>query len=168
MVAAEALVFVQQYGILGVFITSIIFNASVLFPLPADLLVFTAGSLANDSLLFNPLLIGLAAGFAAALGELVAWAIGWGMHKHVLRKRVGKRYKKAIDAFERYGFWGIALFAFAPLPMDVIGLVAGALRYDGAKFFYAALVGKVPRCLLLSYAGYYGVQLVASVYQWGV
>lgn len=164
MFLAKALI--AEYGILGVFISTMLMNASILLPLPADLIVFSAGALANHSVLFNPFTIGIVAGIGSAIGELTAWAVGWETDKFVLKKRHGKTYHLVEKFFKKYGFIGIAFFALTPLPLDVMGLFAGAVHYSPAKYFAASLFGKVPRALILSYAGFMGMTIVLNFFRW--
>lgn len=153
---------INQFGLIGIFLMSIIFNASILLPMPGDILIFTAGAAASgtNGAIFGPLLIGLIGGFGAAIGELTSWGLGWITEKKLLRKRLGKRWKVAHEYFEKHGFLGIVFFSFTPLPFDVMGLVAGALQYDPHRFLTATLIGKVPRMLILSYAGFYGTTFI--------
>ena len=51
----------------------------------------------------------------------------------------------------------IALGAFTPFPFDLIGIAAGLIKYDPKKFLIGALLGKIPRYILLGLAGYYGL-----------
>jgi len=51
----------------------------------------------------------------------------------------------------------IAFFAFTPLPFDLIGIAAGLVKYSKKKFFLGCLIGKIPRYIILAYAGYFGI-----------
>ena len=163
LLLANALI--ADYGILGLFISTMLMNASIIFPLPADFLIFSAGAVSNGAIFFNPFTIGIVAGIGAAIGELTAWAVGWETDKIVLKKRHGKVYHMVEKFFKKYGFVGIVFFALTPLPLDVMGLFAGAVRYDPVKYFVATLLGKIPRCLILSYAGYAGMTIVLNFFQ---
>jgi membrane protein YqaA with SNARE-associated domain len=120
-------------------------------PLPifaTEAIVFAAGSLAD------PLLIGIIAGLAGAIGELSTYFIGYGGERLISKKKKeGKRYNRAEEIFQKYGFWAVILFAFTPLPMDLLGLIAGGLRYNLKRFFIGTLIGKIPRFILMAYAG---------------
>ncbi|MFC2174796.1 YqaA family protein [archaeon] len=156
---------VMQYHLFGVFISTMLFYTIVL-PLPADLIVFFAGSLGAENFFLNPLFVGIVAGVAATIGGLVAYSIGLEADKHLLKKKHGKKYKQATEYLEKYGFWAIAFFALSPLPMDVMGVLAGALRYDWKKFVLASFAGRLPRCLILAYAGFGGVHVILTLFQW--
>jgi len=141
-------------------------NASILLPLPADLIVFSAGAMANHSWFFNPITIGIVAGIAASIGEMTAWAVGWGTKRFLLKKEEGKLYKTIALYFHKFGFWGVAFLSVIPFPHDFVGLFAGAVHYDPVKFFVATLMGKIPRCMLLASAGYAGATIVLSFFSW--
>ncbi len=135
-------------------------------PLPADLIVFFAGSLGTVNPFLNPLLVGIVAAISATIGGMLAYAIGFEADKHLLQKKHGKKHKLATKYLEKYGFWAIAFFALSPLPMDAMGVLAGALRYDWKKFVLATFAGRLPRCLILAYAGYGGMSVVLTVFNW--
>lgn len=162
-------VFIQSAGIPGIFIISLISAGSIFFFPVADI-VFIPWAV-SDSVGLNATQVGLAAGLAAALGELVAYAIGrlsnnlTKLRKRMVRTRKGlpahtlyfvggrriKRHTNPEDWISRYGFWAIPVFAFTPLPMDLLGLAMGFLRYNVLKFLLGTLIGKIPRSLLLAY-----------------
>ena len=162
-------VFIQSAGIPGIFIISLISAGSIFFFPVADI-VFIPWAV-SDSVGLNATQVGLAAGLAAALGELVAYAIGrlsnnlTKLRKRMVRTRKGlpahtlyfvggrriKRHTDPEDWISRYGFWAIPVFAFTPLPMDLLGLAMGFLRYNVLKFLLGTLIGKIPRCFLLAY-----------------
>jgi membrane protein YqaA with SNARE-associated domain len=77
-----------------------------------------------------------------------------GLPAHTLYFVWARQIKRRTDPGDwtsKYGFWAIPIFAFSPLPMDLLGLVLGYLRYNPGKFFLGSLIGKVPRSLLLAY-----------------
>lgn len=122
------------------------------FPLfGTEIIVALAGAVAN------PFLVGLVAGLASAIGEMSTYVMGRGGEKLLKKKnKEGKNYKTAVKYFERWGFWAVVIFSFTPLPMDLIGLVAGSLKYNAKRFFIAALIGKIPRNIMIAYAGSLG------------
>ena len=85
--------FINQFGLLAVLISSLVFNATILLPMPIDFIIFSLGALSNGGLFLNPLTIGLVAGLGAAIGELTAWAVGFETDKLLLKKRHGKVYR---------------------------------------------------------------------------
>lgn len=158
---------IRSAGIPGVFIVSLI-SASSLFFFPVADVMYIPWSVEVG---LKPIEVGIAAGVASALGELVAYGVGrlsrnvvslrkWmvrtrkGIPAHTLYFTAGRRIKRHTDPQDwssRYGFWAIPVFAFTPLPMDLLGLALGYLRYNVGLFLLGTLVGKIPRCLLLAY-----------------
>ena len=61
----------EGYGYSGIFLLSIISNATVLLPAPGLLVVFSMGAL------FPPTAVALAAGTGAAIGELSGYLAGY-------------------------------------------------------------------------------------------
>lgn len=148
------------------FVVSLV-SASSLFFFPVADVMYIPWSVEVG---LKPVEVGVAAGVASAIGELVAYAVGrlsknvlslekWmvrkrkGIPPHTLYFAVGRRIKRHTDPQEwtsRYGFWAIPVFAFTPLPMDLLGIVMGYMRYNMGLFFLGTLIGKVLRCLVLA------------------
>jgi len=151
--------FIISFGYFGIFIVSIIGTATILFPFPVDIIIFTSSGF------FNPLLIGIIAGIGSAIGELTSYYIGRAGRKFVIIKiKEGERFSKAEKLLNKYGFWTIPLFAFTPLPMDIIGLICGNIKYSVKKFFIGLLIGKIPRSLIFALAGNYAMSWILELY----
>lgn len=145
-----------EWGYPGVFLVSLLGNASIILPVPSFLAVFAAGSL------LNPWLVGLIAGLGAALGELTGYALGAG-GRRAMKSRYRREIALAKGVMERYGLFPIlVLFAATPLPDDVTGILAGIIRYDIRRFIAAVLAGKVIMSLGLAWAGFYGSWLLGG------
>lgn len=143
--------FAETWGYLGIFAISFIGNASIIFPLPSAIIVFAFGSI------LNPWLLGLSAGIAAALGELTGYFLGRGGGK-LLNKKQKKIFEKTRKWAEKHGIFPIIiLFAAAPLPDDITGILAGIMKYDVKKFLAATLIGKLIFYTILAWAGFYGM-----------
>lgn len=158
--AEWAQAFIGGTGYLGIFLVSFIGSASIILPVPFIAVIFSA------SAFLNPLLVGLLAGFGAALGELTGYGLGYGGQKIV------KKYKKTFELAESWfqkhgGFFVIFVFAATPLPSDVIGLLCGAMKYPVKKFFIASLLGKIIANLIVAYAGFYSIQWILDYFRFG-
>ncbi len=159
---------VNTFGYLGVFLGSLIGSASILLPVPSFALVIAAGSQ------LDPLWVGTLSGIGAAIGELTGYGLGYGIHH--LRKKLKKRTKKQKEELKGWkktfknwfdnhmGFALILIFAFTPLPDDVIGIFCGAVKYDIKKFFIAVLIGKIMLGLVLAYGGLLGFELFERIF----
>jgi membrane protein YqaA with SNARE-associated domain len=151
--------FVPDFSSLGgwfYFFVIIMLLSATPFPFFAtEVIVALAGAMAN------PVIVGIVAGVAAAIGELTTYVIGLGGEKVISKKRKeGERYKQATELFNKWGFWAVIIFAFTPLPMDLIGVIAGGLNYNVKRFFLASLIGKIPRNILIAYLGAVGIKLL--------
>jgi uncharacterized membrane protein YdjX (TVP38/TMEM64 family) len=130
---------------LGAFLTMLIGNATVILPVPGLAVVFALGAS------LNPLLLGLAAGPGAALGELTGYLMGYGGSAVADNLKV---YQTIERWMERYGIVVIAVLAAIPNPLfDVAGMVAGVMRIRWWHFLLAALLGKTIQALVVAHAG---------------
>lgn len=139
----------HNWGYLGAFIISVAANATVLLPMPGLVVLFPMGAA------FNPFYIGLAAGVGGAMGEMTAYLAGYSS-SGIWQEN--KLYLRAHAWLKRWGTPVIFLFAVAPLPLDVMGMAAGNLRYPAWKYFIACVPGKIIKYIVLAYAGqkFYG------------
>ncbi|MFW6150333.1 MAG: YqaA family protein [Chloroflexota bacterium] len=135
------------YGYLGLFLISFC-TATILFPLPWEAAVIAAGAT------LNPLLAGAIATAGATIGELTSYAVGY-LGKNLDLGRYSQRYQSAQSWMLRYGNFAIFLFALLPvLIFDLIGIIAGSMRYPLWKFIAACFAGRLIRCLTEAYLGF--------------
>ena len=134
-----------QYGYAGVFLLSILANATVLLPAPGILFVFAMGGV------FNPAFVALAAGAGAALGEFSGYLAGFSGQGIAEKTSV---YERLSQWMQRKGPLTILVLAFVPNPFfDLAGMVAGALRMKLHVFLFWCMIGKILKMLLFAYAG---------------
>lgn len=143
----------EEYGYLGAFLISLIANATIILPMPGQLLIFALGAS------FNPLLVGLAGGFGGALGEMTGYVAGTS-GRGVLQDN--RTYISAVGWLKKWGSAVIFLFTVTPLPVDVVGIAAGALRYPVWKFLVVCFLGKAILYSGMAYAGAWGWETVIS------
>ncbi|RME51675.1 MAG: DedA family protein [Caldilineae bacterium] len=133
------------YGYPGVFLISLLGNATLIFPAPSWAVVLAVGGA------LNPYLAGVAAGLGAALGEMTGYLAGFG-GRGVIEDR--KYYHTLEGLVQRRGAWIIFALAAIPNPIfDVGGMMAGALKMPWWKFLGAAAAGKSIRFILLAMWG---------------
>jgi len=137
------------FGYVVLFFLVLALSASLFLPVPVFAVIVAAASV------LDPFWVGVIAGIGSAIGELSGYFIGVGGEKVLERKeKEGAIYKKSKEVFKKYGFWGIVAVTIFPLTLiDFMGLIAGALRYGWKKFLLAAIIGKIPRYLIVAYAG---------------
>jgi len=137
--------------IIGSFLVGLLSSISIFLPSPSFLIIFSAAPF------FNPIFLGIAAGFGAAVGELTGYGAGLAGKKTLL-----KRYKKQTDklrrSFKKYHpSMIIYLISVSPLPFDFVGIFCGVIKYSFKKFFLATLFGKIIKYWAIAYAGFYGM-----------
>lgn len=150
VVFRERLAAFAAYGYLGVFVISLVGNATVILPVPSLLAVFAGGTA------FNPLLVGLIAGVAAPIGELTGYMAGYGGAVVIEN---GARYARLRQWVQRRGFVTIFVLAAIPNPLfDLAGITAGALRMPVWQFLLACWLGKTVKTLAVAWLGSQSMQ----------
>jgi membrane protein YqaA with SNARE-associated domain len=151
--------FATQYGYLGIFLISLLGAMSIFVPIPYTVVIFILGGLPT----FDPLLIAVAAGTGAAIGEFSGYLLGVGG-----RKVIGDRYKKKMDfitkLFKKYGSIAIFIFALTPLPDDLLFIPLGVMRYSLLRAFIPALLGKFFSNLIIAYSGRLSLEIVKNLF----
>ncbi len=147
----EAIAALSSLGYLGVFLVSLLSNATVIFPAPSLVLPFTMGAV------LSPGLVALVAALGAALGELTGYLAGYS----------GQAIVEDRPTFERLQTWMregrsaalvIFVLAFLPFPlMDLAGIAAGALRMPLSRFLFWCFLGKWLKMILVTLAGAWSI-----------
>jgi len=143
----------QELGYAGAFIISLVGNATILLPMPGVLVIIPIGAA------LNPWLVGLIAGTGATIGEMTAYAAGFsgrGIFEN------NKTYRQASKWLKKWGIGVVFLFAVLPLPIDIMGLAAGNLRFPWWQYFVGVLPGKLIKYIALIYAGAWGYKIYAD------
>ena len=140
----DALMAFGQLGLVGLFILSIVGNATVFIPAPAFVVACAAAPI------YGVFATGVVSGFGAAIGEMTGYMAGYG-GTAVLPH--GQLYRRLHALMERYGALVIFVMAALPNPLfDVGGLIAGALKMPPLAFLAATAAGKMMRLTLVAYA----------------
>ena len=135
----------SKYGYTGIFLISILSNATIIMPIPG--VVFTSAMGA----VFNPFWVALAAGCGAALGELTGYLAGFSGQFVVERK---DWYQKLTKWMKKYGNLTVLIMAFIPNPLfDLTGIAAGALKMPISRFLFWCVIGKILKMLLFAFTG---------------
>ncbi len=146
-----------NYGYLGLFVVSIIGNATLIIPAPVFVMACAAG------LIYGPLGVGIVAGVGAAIGELTGYMAGAGGKALIPRGRV---YEQLQRFMQRHGMLAIFLLAAIPNPIfDVGGIMAGALQMSAWKFLAAAALGKSLRLGITAWACQSGLRLLEQLFR---
>jgi membrane protein YqaA with SNARE-associated domain len=146
---------VDTLGYPAIFVTSLVGAAGMVVPLPGTAAVFIGGAL------LTPLLVGLVAGVAEAIGELTGYGLGYSGAPVVQRAKTYQRFESWV---RKQGWLVILLFAMIPNPVfDFFGIAAGVLRYPLKRFLVLAFVGKTVKNTGIAYAGYLGSDWVRDL-----
>jgi uncharacterized membrane protein YdjX (TVP38/TMEM64 family) len=135
----------QTLGYPGVFLLSLLANATIVIPAPAILVVFAMGAH------LSPVWLGLAAGSGAALGELSGYLAGLSGQGIVDNNAT---YQRLAGWVRRNGALTVFLLALIPNPVfDLGGIAAGASKMPVGKFLFWCWLGKVLRMFVVALAG---------------
>ena len=146
----------RYYGYPGIFLVSLIANASIVVPIPALAVTFTMGAV-----LWWPW-VGLVAGIGEALGETTGYLAGFG-GRAVIENR--DLYDRLHYWMENHGMMTIFVLSAIPNPViDLAGMAAGALKYPYYKFLLAAWMGKTIKTLIFAWAGANSVTWIIQLF----
>jgi uncharacterized membrane protein YdjX (TVP38/TMEM64 family) len=146
----------KAFGYPGIFVFSILANATILVPVPG--VVFTSAMGA----VFHPFWVSIAAGAGAALGELSGYMAGFSGQAVVEN---AERYDLVVHWMEKYGDVTILILAFIPNPLfDLAGMLAGILKMPIGKFLLYCVIGKIFKMMMFAYAGDWVVTLLEGIF----
>jgi membrane protein YqaA with SNARE-associated domain len=144
-------------GLLGLFVVSVIGNATLVIPAPVFVVACAAG------LVYGPLQVGVVAAAGAAIGELTGYLAGYGGQAIVPQ---GRFYNWLHGFMQRHGMLTIFLLGAIPNPIfDVGGLIAGVIRMPVWKFLIAAWTGKTIRLGLTAWACLAGIPWLQQIFR---
>ena len=156
---------VESAGYSGVFLVTLIANASVILPTPGFLAVIIAGAV------LNPFLVAVSGAGGMTLGEMSGYLIGRGgrvLSSREFHPETGKLKGTMVwvqRLIDRWGMLGIVVLAATPNPLfDLAGIAAGAAQMGVVKFLAATFIGRLIRTLLLAYGSAYSVQGITDLF----
>lgn len=136
---------IKPYGYLGIFVLTLLSDATVIVPFPGLMGIFVAGGF------LHPVLIGLVGGLGSALGELTGYLAGYG-GRAVIEDRAA--YTKLEKWMQRNGTLTIFLLSVIPNPVfDMAGIAAGMLKFPLWRFLLACWLGKALKFTAIAFAG---------------
>lgn len=132
---------VQEYepiSYIGVIFVCFLTNASVLLPAQSIFIVV------QYALILNPIIVAICGATGAAIGEMVGYITGiYG--GNLLHSKI---HKLTTAVRPKYLYVIVFCISAVPLPIfDIIGIAAGAMKLNKAKFFVACLCGKMVKML---------------------
>lgn len=147
------------YGYIGLFAVSLISAASIVMPMPGAFAITGAGAILDPVLgIPVPILVGLVAGPAEAIGELTGYAAGYGGS---LLFRDRPFYPRVHRWMERRGILTVFLLSSFPNPfVDVAGVAAGAVHMRLLHFMLGVLPGKIIKNIYLATGGWASGEII--------
>ena len=155
----------RTWGYPGVFVVTLVANASVILPTPGFLAVIIAGAF------LNPLLVALMGAAGMTLGELSGYLMGrMGRALTIVEIQTdpgsGHRWaawsQRLVD---RWGMLGIFVLAATPNPLfDIAGIAAGMAKMSVWRFLVATFAGRLMRTTLLAYASAYSMDRILDLF----
>ncbi len=142
----DSIQYLEQFGYVGIFLASLLTNASLILPVPGVLITSAMGAV------FNPFFVALAAGGGATIGEISGYLAGFSGQAIVEKT---KWHEKLEGWMRRYGDLTIVVLAFIPNPaFDIVGIMAGAMKISLTRFLFFCFIGKVLKMLVFAFGGY--------------
>lgn len=137
-----------HFGYFGIFLITLIANATVFLPVPGIAMVFTMGAV------FNPLLVALFAGLGAATGELTGYLLGFSGQGLVEGHGWYRRIRSWMTTNPKLIDLGVLVLAAIPNPFfDAAGIAAGTLKIPIWRFFIFCALGSILKMLLFAFGG---------------
>ncbi len=126
------------YG--GTFLISLIGNATIILPGAVLVILSNIGILLYPVTgLSGPIIVGLIGGVGAAIGEITGYVAGYSGRGIVQR---GKMYSRVEGWVRKWGVMTIFVFSLVPFVFDLVGIVAGVLRFPFWKFILVCWLGR--------------------------
>ena len=136
---------VKEYGYAGLFVVSIVGNATIVLPVPTMVVAFVGGGV------LNPILVGVISAAGATIGELTGYLAGMGGQVIMENRDVHERFERWMD---RYGLLALFFLAAVPNPFfDVAGIIAGMSGIPVTTYMLVVWVGKIVKFVLIAYLG---------------
>lgn len=137
----------EALGYPGIFLVSLLANATLILPVPGVLFTSAMGAV------FNPFWVAIAAGTGAAIGEISGYLAGFSGQGIVEKTK----WSDKIEGWMRkYGSITILAMSTIPNPVfDIAGITAGALKMPFYQFFFFCWLGKVIKMMAFAYGGSY-------------
>lgn len=135
----------EALGYPGIFLVSLLANATLILPVPGVLFTSAMGAV------FNPIWVALAAGSGAAIGEISGYLAGFSGQGIIEKTQWSDRVESWM---RKYGPVTILVLSFVPNPVfDIAGITAGMLKMPFYQFMIFCWLGKVLKMLLFAYGG---------------
>ena len=144
-----------RYGYPGVFLISLIFNATLILPVGNILVLSVLGAV-----LPSAIVVGLVGGAGAAVGEITGYMAGYSGRGLAEQS---KMYERVEGWMRRWGTLTILVMSLVPFIFDLAGIAAGVLRFSFWKFFLLCLLGRTAFYMGVVLAGDWGWGAISTI-----
>ncbi len=149
---------IVHYKYAGIAIITFL-ESGILFALPGDSLLFTAGILASKGLLKIHLIVPLIF-VSTFFGGIFGYYIGLNLEKlrryYFFKKVIKDEYiKKAHEFFEKHGKSAITFSRFVPIVRTFVPIVAGVAKMDEVSFIKYSLLSSFLWSTIVTLLGYF-------------
>jgi membrane protein YqaA with SNARE-associated domain len=135
----------KGYGYLGVFVISLILNATVIIPVSAMAVIASLGPV-----LPPPFFVGVVGGIGAGIGEMTGYVAGRAGRELLAKNKIYIRVERWV---QRWGMMAVFVLSIFPFLFDIVGIIAGATRMPVWKFFIACMLGRMILYISVAYIG---------------
>ena len=146
----------SAFGYPGIFLVTLLSNATIFFPAPGVAVVFGMGSI------LNPYLVALAASLGGTIGETSGYLAGFSSQAIIDRMDI---YQKVEPFVRKYGGFAVLLLAAIPNPFfDLAGIAAGGLKMPVGRFLFFCWIGQLIKMTCFAFAGYYSLNWIVTFF----
>jgi membrane protein YqaA with SNARE-associated domain len=154
----ERLIELETYVYWGAFLISVIGNATIILP-GAVLVILSEIGIVLYPVTgpVGPIIVGLAGGIGAAIGETTGYLAGYSGRGIVERSQI---YNRLVGWVTRWGAIAIFVFSLVPFFFDLVGIAAGILRFPFWRFLLACWLGRTLLYVIVVLAAAWGWEAV--------
>ena len=142
----------KAYGYWGAFLISLIGNATIILHGGTSAILSVLGAI-----LPSAIVVGLAGGAGAAIGEITGYMVGYSGRGIVKSSQL---YDRVIGWMRRWGVMTIFIFSLVPFFFDLAGIAAGVLRFPFWKFILFCWLGRTIFYIAVALFGAWGWEAV--------
>jgi membrane protein DedA with SNARE-associated domain len=159
---------ISNYGLAGVFLLAFITCSAlsmITFTIPYWVVTLTLPSiLAPKYGIWAPVWVALFTAVAACSGQFITFLIGYGgrsFSEKLSRRFSPQAYERSVNWMKRSGNWAVFFMTLIPNPINLpMTITVALLKYPPLKFLLFSFLGIGVRSFLISFSGYYGIDIV--------
>jgi membrane protein YqaA with SNARE-associated domain len=146
----------SELGVVGVFIVALIANSSLLIQVPYTLPMLSVAVYTDD--LPGLVILGIATGMGAGIGEIVSYAIASNIAAHIRELSKSSLFRWIRDTINRHPHL-IPFFVFIgaafPIPDDLIVMPLAVINYPIRKLMIPMFTGKILHNFTIAFVFHY-------------